>query len=135
MDLNHINDVKELKALKAKIERKIKSSKRKPKKSNLPNLYALIKDDHKKHLRPDGRKLFRSVADYLECYVKGLPPIAKAEFSKRFGIASSRAKITPELISKAKELLNDGGSLQSVADACGISIASCQKIRSGGYDT
>ena len=94
MNLDHIEDVKELKALKAKIERKIKSKKQKPKKSKLSDLYPLIKDDHKKHLRPDGRKVFRSVTDYLECYVQGLPPIAKSEFYKRFGIQSSRGKVT-----------------------------------------
>jgi len=134
MNIDHLNDVKELKALKAKIERKINSHKKKPAKQSLSDLYPLIKDDHKKHTRPDGRKVFRSVADYLECYVRGIPPIAKAEFYKRFGIASNRGKVTPEVVSRAKELLNAGNTLKSVADSVGISTASCQKIKSGAYD-
>ena len=134
MNLDQIDDVKELKALKAKIERKLKSKKNKPVKPAFGELYGLIKNDHKRHLRPDGRKVFRSVTDYLECYVRGLAPIAKAEFYKRFGIESSRGKVTPEVISKAKGLLTTGQTLQSVADACGISVASCQKIKAGVYD-
>ncbi|MDG1172981.1 MAG: hypothetical protein P8M67_01660 [Opitutales bacterium] len=135
MNIEQIDDVKELKALKAKIERKIKSQKKKPKKSKLSDLYPLIKDDHKRHVRPDGRKVFRSVADYLECYVRGLAPIAKAEFYSRFGIESKRGKVTQEVILKAKELIASGQTLQSTADACGISVASCQKIKSGAYDS
>lgn len=135
MNLDQIDDVKELKALKAKIERKLKSKKNNPQKPAFAELYALIKDDHKRHIRPDGRKVFRSVTDYLECYVKGLAPIAKAEFNKRFGIESSKGRVTPEVISKAKGLLSTGQTLQSVADACGVSVASCQKIKAGAYDS
>ena len=135
MNLDHIEDVKELKALKAKIERKLKSKKQKPKRAKMVDLYPLIKDDHKKHLRPDGRKVFRSVTDYLECYVRGLAPIARSEFYKRFGIQSSRGKVTDEVIAKAKSLLDSGQTLQSVADICGVSVATCQKIKSGAYNS
>ena len=53
----------------------------------------MIKNDHARH-KEDGRKVFRGVVDYLECYVNGLPPIAKASFNERFGILGKRTKIT-----------------------------------------
>ena len=134
MNLDHIEDIKELKALKAKIEKKIKSQKAKPAKIKLSSLYPSIKDDHKRHVRQDGRKIFRSVVDYLECYVKGLPPISRAEFYKRFGIESRRGKVTPEVISQVKNLADSGKTLSEIASEVGLSIASCQKIRSGVYD-
>jgi len=93
----------------------------------------LIKDDHKRHIRPDGRKVFRSVVDYLECYVNGLPPIAKGVFNERFGIESKRRKITPEIIVSVKRALSEGKTLNQAADTNGISIASCQKIKNGAY--
>ena len=95
------------------------------------NLFNLIKDDHKRHIRPDGRKVFRSVVEYLECYVNGLPPIAKASFNARFGIVSKRGKITPEIIEAVKRDLADGKTLNDAAQNNGISIASCQKIKTG----
>lgn len=131
MDLNNIDDVKELKALKAKIERKIKAKKAKPAKKNNAALFNLIKDDHKRHVRPDGRKVFRSVVEYLECYVNGLPPIAKASFNAKFGIAPKRGKITPEIIVAVKRDLAEGKTLNEAAQNNGISIASSQKIKSG----
>jgi hypothetical protein len=133
MDINSIDDVKELKALKAKIERKIKSKKSKPKKKDNSALFTLIKDDHKRHVRPDGRKVFRSVVDYLECYVNGLPPIAKNAFNQRFGIESKRGKITPDVIEAVKRALTEGKTLRQAAEDSGISIASCQKIKNGAY--
>jgi len=134
MNLDNIEDIKELKALKAKIEKKIKSQKAKPDKVKLSTLFPSIKDDHKRHVRPDGRKVFRSVVDYLECYVKGIPPISRAEFYKRFGIESRRAKVTPEVVLKVKGLLASGKTLSEAAEEVGVSIASCQKIKSGSYD-
>ena len=131
MDITNIDDVKELKALKAKIERKIKAKKAKPAKKDNAALFNLIKDDHKRHIRPDGRKVFRSVVEYLECYVNGLPPIAKASFNEKFGIASKRGKITPEIIEAVKRDLAEGKTLNDAAQNNGISIASCQKIKSG----
>ena len=41
-------------------------------------------------------KVFRGVVDYLECYVNGLPPIAKASFCERFGIKVSVARSLPK---------------------------------------
>ena len=131
MDINNIDDVKELKALKAKIERKIKAKKAKPAKKDHAALFNLIKDDHKRHIRPDGRKVFRSVVEYLECYVNGLPPIAKASFNATFGISSKRGKITPEIIDAVKRDLAEGKTLNDSAQSNGISIASCQKIKTG----
>ena len=134
MNLDQIEDIKELRALKAKIEKKIKSQKAKPDKVKLSALYPAIKNDHKRHIRPDGRKIFRSVVDYLECYVKGIPPVSRAEFYKRFGIESRRGKVTPESISKVKELINTGKTLAEVSTEVGLSVASCQKIKAGAYD-
>ena len=131
MDINNIDDVKELKALKAKIGLKLKAQKAKPAKKNNAALFELIKNDHKRHVRPDGRKVFRSVVDYLECYVNGLPPIAKSTFNSRFGIPSKRGKITPELIESVRRELSEGKTLSEVAANNGISIASCQKIKTG----
>lgn len=134
MNLDQIDDIKELKALKAKIEKKIKTKKTKSDKPKLSTLYPLLKDDHKRHVRPDGRKVFRSVVDYLECYVKGIPPVSRAEFYKRFGIESRRGKVTPELVMQTKNLLSLGKTLSEVSNEIGISIASCQKIKAGKYD-
>ena len=134
MNLDDIQDIKELKALKAKIEKKIKNQKAKPDKVKLSTLYPSIKDDHKKHVRADGRKIFRSVVDYLECYVKGLPPISRTEFYKRFGIESRRGKVTPEVVSQVKGLLAAGKTLAEASEETGISIASCQKIKAGAYN-
>ena len=134
MNVDQINDIKELKALKAKIEKKLKKKKSESKRPKLSEFYPLIKDDHKKHRRPDGRKTFRSVVDYLECYVKGLPPVTKSEFNRRFGIQSNRGKITPEIISSAKVLFSQGKTLAEVAQEIGLSIASCQKIKTGSFD-
>ena len=134
MNLDQIEDIKELKALKAKIEKKIKSQKAKPNKIKLSTLYPTIKDDHKRHVRPDGRKIFRSVVDYLECYVKGIPPVSRAEFYKRFGVESRRGKVTPESITKVNNLLNSGKTLAEVSLEVGLSVASCQKIKSGFYN-
>ncbi len=134
MNLDQIDDIKELKALKAKIEKKIKYQKTKPAKVKLSSLYPTIKDDHKRHVRADGRKIFRSVVDYLECYIKGLPPISRAEFYKRFGIESRRGKVTPDLINQVKHLLVSGKTLSDISAEVGISVASCQKIKAGAYD-
>jgi hypothetical protein len=134
MNLDQIDDLKELKALKAKIEKKIKSQNAKPVKPKNSVHYPIIKDDHKRHIRNDGRKVFRSVVDYLECYIKGLPPISRAEFYKRFGIDSRRGKVTPEVVLQVKDILSSGKTLSEASSEVGISIASCQKINSGKYD-
>jgi hypothetical protein len=133
MDITNDTSIKDLERLKKKIEKQIKAKKNI--KSKKENFYDLIKDDHKKHVRSDGRKLFRSVVDYLECYVNGLPPIAKSTFNKRFGISASRKKITPEIVSQVKAFLVEGKTLKEMSELTGISIASCQKIKSGDYNS
>lgn len=133
MDISKNTSIQELERLKKKIEKQIKANKKTS--SSDKNYYDLIKNDHKKHIRTDGRKIFRSVVDYLECYVNGLPPIAKSTFYSRFGIASSKAKITPEIISHVKLLLSQGKTLKEASEETKISVASCQKIKKGSYES
>jgi|TARA_A200000113_G_scaffold222567_2_gene236395 hypothetical protein len=133
MNIAEDTSIKDLQRLKKKIEKQINAKKNKKVKKE--NFYNHIKDDHKKHLRGDGRKLFRSVVDYLECYINGLPPIAKSEFYTRFGVESKRKKITPEVVSEVKGLLNSGKTLKEASEVVGVSIASCQKIKKGDYDS
>jgi hypothetical protein len=75
------------------------------------------------------------VVDYLECYVNGLPPVAKSAFYEKFGIESKRGRITPELVAEAKVLLSQGKTLADTANAVGVSTATCQKIKKGDYDS
>jgi len=133
MKIDENASIKDLQALKRKIERKISS--KQSGQEDLAKFYDLIKSDHTKHLRSDGRKIFRGVVDYLECYVNGLPPIAKAKFYEKFGIKSKRAKVTPEKVQEIKVLLNQGLTLQLVAEQAGVSPATCQKIKKGDYDS
>ncbi len=132
MNIDENASIKELEALKRKIEKKINS--KQSGKEDLSKFYDLIKNDHAKHKREDGRKLFRGVVDYLECYVNGLPPIAKASFYERFGIKGKRSKITAEIITQVKGLLDQGMTLQAASDQVGVSPATCQKIKKGDYD-
>ena len=133
MNIDENVSIKELEALKKKIDKKIEA--KKSSKVDQGALYELIKKDHETHRREDGRKVFRGVVDYLECYVHGLPPIAKASFCERFGIKGKRTKITPEVVSEVKGLLVEGKSLKEVSELSGVSPASCHKIKKGDYDT
>lgn len=133
MNIDENISIKELQALKRKIEKKI--SFKQSGKEDLSKFYDMIKNDHTRHKRDDGRKVFRGVVDYLECYINGLPPIAKASFYERFGIKGKRSKITPEIIQKVKELLGQGATLQMASDEVGVSPATCQKIKKGDYDS
>ena len=78
MDINENQSPKDLERLKRKIEKQIEA--KKSTKEDQSVLYEMIKKDHEKHRREDGRKVFRGVVDYLECYVNGLPPVAKSAF-------------------------------------------------------
>lgn len=133
MNIDENASVKELQALKRKIEKKIQT--KESDKEDLGKFYNLIKNDHARHKREDGRKVFRGVVDYLECYIIGLPPIAKASFYERFGIKGKRTKITPEVIQRVKELLNQGLTLQMASLEVGVSPATCQKIKKGDYES
>ena len=73
--------------------------------------------------------------DYLECYVRGLPPVTRSKFFARFGITGRRAKVTPELVAQVKAALGAGNTLQAAGDAAGVSIATAQKIKNGDYDS
>ena len=132
MNIDENASVKELESLKRRIEQQIKA--KKSKKVDKAELYKMIKDDHARHRRQDGRKVFRSVVDYLECYVSGLPPIAKSNFYSRFGIEGRRTKVTPEIVAQAQSLLNEGKTLSAVASLVGVSTATCQKIKKGDYN-
>ena len=133
MNIDENASIKELQALKRKIENKISS--KQIGKEDLSKFYDMIKNDHARHKRDDGRKVFRGVVDYLECYVNGLPPIAKTSFYERFGIKGKRSKVTPEVIQRVKELLKEGRTLQMASAESGVSPATCQKIRKGDYDS
>ena len=122
----------QLKKLQSKIELEIEAKKQT--KESKRRLYESIKKDFTRHTRPDGRKTFRGVVDYLECYVRGLPPITRSKFFARFGITGRRAKVTPEIVSQVKAQLGQGKTLQASADAAGVSIATAQKIKKGDYD-
>ena len=132
MDIIDKHSLKELERLKRKIEKQIEA--KKATKDDQSVLYEMIKKDHEKHRREDGRKVFRGVVDYLECYVNGLPPVAKASFKARFGIESTRSKVTAEIIAHSKQLFSEGKTIAQVAQETGISTASCQKIKKGDYD-
>ena len=56
MKIDENASIKDLQALKRKIERKISS--KQSGQEDLAKFYDLIKSDHTKHLRPDGRKIF-----------------------------------------------------------------------------
>ena len=133
MNIDENASLKELKAQQRKLEKLISS--KQAIKEDMSKYYDLIKDDHTKHKRDDGRKVFRGVVDYLECYVNGLPPIAKANFYNRFGIKGKRARISAEKVAEVKELLSQGLTLQAAADKAEVSPATCQKIKKGEYDS
>jgi hypothetical protein len=133
MNIDDNASIKELEALKRKIEKKITF--KQSAKEDLSKFYDMIKNDHARHKREDGRKVFRGVVDYLECYINGLPPIAKASFYERFGIKGKRSRITPEIVQKVKELLGQGATLQVASSEVGVSPATCQKIKKGDYDS
>jgi hypothetical protein len=132
MNIDENASIKELQALKRKIEKKIDF--KQSGKEDLSKFYDLIKNDHSRHKREDGRKVFRGVVDYLECYVKGLPPIAKSSFYERFGIKGKRSKITPDVVQSVKALLDEGATLKLASEESGVSPATCQKIKKGDYD-
>ena len=132
MNIDENASIKELQALKRKIEKKIDF--KQSGKEDLSKFYDLIKNDNSRHKREDGRKVFRGVVDYLECYVKGLPPIAKSSFYERFGIKGKRSKITPDVVQSVKALLDEGATLKLASEESGVSPATCQKIKKGDYD-
>ena len=122
----------QLKKLQSKIEQEIEAKTQT--KETKRKLYESIKNDFTQHRRADGRKTFRGVVDYLECYVRGLPPVTRSKFFARFGISNRRAKVTPELVAQVKAALGAGKTLKVASEAAGVSIATAQKIKNGDYD-
>ena len=64
MDIDENKSLKDLERLKRKIEKQIEV--KKSTKDDQSLLYEMIKKDHEKQRREDGRKVFRGVVDYLE---------------------------------------------------------------------
>lgn len=124
--------IKQLKRLQSKIEKEI-AAKEEAKDAG-KELYEDIKEDFAQHKRPDGRKTFRGVVDYLECQVRGLPPVTRSKFFARFGITGRRAKVTAEVLAQVKAELAAGKTLKASGEAAGVSIATAQKIKNGDYD-
>ena len=119
---------KELKKLDAEIANKKTASEQRSR------LFSLIANDHKRHKRDDGSNAFRGVGDYLECYIRGIAPIARSNLFARFGITGRRGKVTPEAVQQIKNDLASGKTLQASADSAGVSIATVMKVKRGEYD-
>ncbi len=131
--------VKELEALKKQKAKEIRKldaqiASQKAASVDLGKLYGMIKDDHKRHKRDDGTNAFRGVGQYLECYIKGISPVARSNLFSRFGITSRRGKVTAESIQQIKNDLAAGKTLQTSADSAGVSIATAMKVKKGEYD-
>ena len=124
--------VNELKRLQNKIEGEIEA--KQTAKDNSRELYEAIKGDFARHKREDGRKTFRGVVDYLECYVRGLPPATQGKFFARFGVKRTRGKVTANLRDQIKADLNAGKTLKAAGEAAGVSIATAMKVKKGEYD-
>jgi len=119
---------KDLKKLDAEIAHKKTASEQRSK------LFSLISNDHKRHKNDDDSNAFRGVADYLECYIRGIAPIARSNLFARFGITGRRGKVTPEAVQQIKNDLGLGKTLQVSADSAGVSIATAMKVKKGEYD-
>ena len=131
--------VKELEALKKQKAKEIRKldaqiASQKAASVDLGKLYGMIKDDHKRHKRDNGTNAFRGVGQYLECYIKGISPVARSNLFSRFGITSRRGKVTAESIQQIKNDLAAGKTLQTSADSAGVSIATAMKVKKGEYD-
>jgi hypothetical protein len=132
--------IKELEALKKKAAKELKKidseiANKKTASEQRGRLFSLIGNDHKRHKSEDGSNAFRGVADYLECYIRGIAPIARSNLFARFGITGRRGKVTPEAVQQIKNDLASGKTLQASADAAGVSIATAMKVKKGEYDT
>ena len=84
-----VKELESLKKLKSKEIRKLDAqiASRKAIVEDFGKLYGMIKDDHKRHKREDGSNSFRGVGQYLECYIKGISPVARSNLFARFGIS------------------------------------------------
>ena len=129
-------ELESLKKQKAKEIRKLEAqiATQKSTSADLGKLYGMIKNDHKRHKREDGSNTFRGVGQYLECYIKGISPVARSNLFSRFGITGRRGKVTAESVQQVKNDLAGGKTLQASADSAGVSIATAMKVKKGEYD-
>ena len=132
-----VKELETLKKLKAKELRKldVQIASKKAAVEDFGKLYEIIKDDHKRHKRDDGSNAFRGVGQYLECYIKGISPVARSNLFARFGISGRRGKVTADAVRQIKNDLGEGKTLQTAADAAGVSIATAMKVKKGEYDS
>ena len=132
-----VKELESLKKLKAKELRKLDAqiAAKKAAVEDFGKLYEMIKDDHKRHKRDDGSNAFRGVGQYLECYIKGISPVARSNLFARFGISGRRGKVTADAVRQIKNDLGEGKTLQTAADAAGVSIATAMKVKKGEYDS
>ena len=132
-----VKELESLKKLKSKELRKLDAqiASKKAAVEDFGKLYEMIKDDHKRHKRDDGSNAFRGVGQYLECYIKGISPVARSNLFARFGISGRRGKVTADAVRQIKNDLGEGKTLQTAADAVGVSIATAMKVKKGEYDS
>ena len=132
-----VKELESLKKLKSKELRKLDAqiASKKAAVEDFGKLYEMIKDDHKRHKRDDGSNAFRGVGQYLECYIKGISPVARSNLFARFGISGRRGKVTADAVRQIKNDLGEGKTLQTAADAAGVSIATAMKVKKGEYDS
>tara|TARA_Y100000588_G_C14237604_1_gene918033 strand:+ start:675 stop:1109 length:435 start_codon:yes stop_codon:yes gene_type:complete len=131
--------IKELEILKKKAAKELKKlneeiTNKKNAAEQRSRLFSIIANDHKRHKREDGSNAFRGVGDYLECYIRGISPIARSNLFARFGISGRRGKVTSEAVQQIKDNLASGKTLQASADLAGVSIATAMKVKKGEYD-